>query len=147
MHAVSPATLSAKLKLKVAAETGTPPGLELLKSNSGHRFDAKADPQLPVVFIRLSPAVRKRSELSTSPEPAEASLRFHADVERTPGKTRFVVTDIGPPVALPLRPPNASELAAKAAAAAPARAAHGSARRETIRSGERCELLRRTVRP
>jgi hypothetical protein len=140
MHVVSPATLSAKLKLKVAAETGTPPGLDALKSNSSQRFDAKVDAQFPVVFVRLSPAARKRSELSASPEPAEASLRLHADVERTPGKTRFVVTDIGPPVALPLRLPNASEVAAKAAAAAPASAAHRSARRETSRSGERCDL-------
>src|SRR4029450_5382042 len=103
-----------------------PPGLDALKSNSSQRFDVKAVVQLPVGLIRVSPAGKKRSEFSTSPEPAEASLRFHADVERTPGKIRFVVTDIGPPVALPLKLPNASEVAVKAAAAAPATADHRS---------------------
>src|SRR2546425_1240648 len=117
-------------KLNWAELTVTPPGRGLLKSNSTYRFDAKVVAQFPVVLTTAS-AYERESSAVVSETPPEASRPVHAASERMPGKIRFVVYVPGPPFVAELKPASASETVMKDAAAAPARAAQRSARRET----------------
>jgi hypothetical protein len=110
----------ANLKLNCMLDTEMPPGRELEKVYSRYRFVPEAI-AVEGVWMRPS-AYESGSELFAS-APLLASRRSHAEATRGPGKIRFEVTDIGPPVTAELKPANASEAAIQAATAVPAKIA------------------------
>jgi len=110
-------------------DTEMPPGRELEKVYSRYRFVPEAI-AVEGVWTRPS-AYESGSELFAS-APLLASRRSQAEATREPGKIRFDVTDIGPPVTAELKPAKASEAPMQAASAVPARTAARVARPERL---------------